>query len=108
MRKIDVSSYPIEVKLPSGEMNTVQYDVKEMLVGVLLHGSLGLTGKEIYKRSPIADKISKAEGELLLEEDEYNKIHSAVDTIKGFGMNDREMVRRVIEAEEVAVTETGK
>jgi len=108
MRKIDVSSYSIELKTATGEMINVDYIVKEMLVGVLLHSSLQLTGQEVYNRTPLADKIKKADAELLLEEDEYKKLLSAVKTIKGFGMNDAEMVRRIIEAEEVAVKEAGK
>lgn len=108
MRKINVSIYQVEVKLPSGDMTSVDYEVKEMLVGVLLHSSLQLTGQDIYNRMPLADKIKKANAELLLEEDEYKKLQSAVNTIKGFGMNDAEMVRRVIEAETVAVTEVNK
>lgn len=107
MRKIDVKSYPIQVKTPSGKPLDVQYDMKEMLVGLLLHTSLGLTGQEIYNRTPIADKIKNADGEVLLEEDEYAKMLGAVNTVKGFGMNDSEMLRRVIEAEEVAVKEAG-
>jgi len=111
MRKIDVSSYPVDVKLPSGEMTKVDYSVKEMLVGVLLHSSLQLTGLELHARMPIADKIKKhdlSKGMLLLEDDEYSKLLSAVKTIQGFGMNDAELVRRVIEAEGVAVTEADK
>lgn len=106
MRKIDISSYPIQIKTPTGEPLDIQYDMKEMLVGLLLHTSLGLTGQEIYKRTPIADKIKNADGEVLLEEDEYAKILGAVNTVKGFGMNDREMVRRIIDAKEVAVEES--
>lgn len=108
MRKIDVKSYPIQVKAPSGESLDVQYDMKEMLVGLLLHTSLGLNGTELHSRMPIADKIKKADGAVLLEEDEYAKILNAVNTVKGFGMNDSEMVRRIIDAKEVAVTEAGE
>ena len=109
MHKIDVSSYPVDIKTPTGEMLKIQYETKEMLVGVLLHSSLQLTGLELYNRAPLADKIKNADGsELLLEDEEYNKLLSAVKTITGFGMNDRELVRRVIEAEGVAVTEAGK
>lgn len=107
MHKINVSSYPINVKTPAGDMLNVDYNVKEMLVGVLLHPSLGLTGLELYNRTPLADKIKKADGFLLLEEDEYNKLLGAVKSIKGFGMNDGELVKRVIEAEEVDVAESG-
>lgn len=107
MRKIDISSYPIQLKAPSGEKIDIQYDMKEMLVGLLLHTSLGLTGQEIYKRTPIADKIKNADGEVLLEEDEYAKILGAVNTVKGFGMNDGVMIKRIIDAKEVAVEESG-
>lgn len=109
MHKIDVSSYQIEVKHPvTGEMKNLPYNVKEMLVGVLMHPSLQIAGAELYARMPIADKIKKAAGEVLLEEDEYAKLKAAVNTIQGFGMNDAELVRRVIEAEEVAVKEVAK
>ena len=109
MRKIDISSYQIEVKHPTtGEMKSVPYDVKEMLVGVFLHPSLQISGAELYKRMPIADKIKRSDGEVLLEDEEYVKILDAVNRIQGFGMNDRELVKRVIDAEEVAVTEAGK
>ena len=108
MRKIDISSYPIDVKTPTGEMIKVDYKVKEMLVGILMHPSLQIAGAELYKRMPIADKIKKSDGELLLEDEEYAKLLDAVNRIQGFGMNDAELVRRVIEAEEVAVTEAGR
>ena len=106
MRKINVNSYNIEVKEPTtNKLIPIEYNVKEMIVGVLLHPSLGITGAELYVRIPIADKIKKADGEVLLEEGEYNKVLSAVNTIKGFGMNDSEMVRRIVEAKEITVSE---
>ena len=107
MHKINIETYEMEVKLPSGEMTKLPYEMKETLVGVLLHPALNITGAELYTRMPIADKIKKADdGSVLLEDEEYNKLLSAVNTIKGFGMNDSEMVRRVIEAEKVAVSES--
>lgn len=109
MHKIDVSSYKIDVKHPvTGEMKNIPYNLKEMLVGVLMHPSLQIAGAELYKRMPIADKIKKADGEVLLEDEEYAKLLDAVKRIQGFGMNDAELVRRVIEAKEVAVKEAGK
>ena len=106
MRKINVNSYSIKVKDPSGQLIPMDYNVKEMIVGVLLHPTLGITGAELYVRMPIADKIKNADGEVLLEEGEYAKVLSAVNTIKGFGMNDSEMVRRIVEAKEITVSET--
>ena len=107
MRKIDVNSYKIEVKEPTtNKLISIDYNVKELLVGVLLHPSLQIAGAELYIRMPIADKIKKADGEVLLEEEEYAKILDAVNRIQGFGMNDSELVRRVIEAKEITVSET--
>ena len=107
MHKIDVSSYPVEVKDPSsGQPVKLDYEVKEMLVGVLLHPTLQITGAELYIRMPTADKIKKADDEVLLEDEEYSKLLDAVNRIKGFGMNDHELVRRVVEAKEITVSET--
>jgi hypothetical protein len=107
MRKIDATDYKIKVRLPSGEVINTPYNVREMLVGIILHPSLGINGAELYKRLPICDKIKKSsDGTVLLEEDEYSKLLSAVNAIQGFGMNDSELVRRVIEAKEITVTES--
>lgn len=109
MHKIDVSSYKVEVKdLATSQPVTIDYEVKEMLVGILLHPTLQMTGAEMYARMPIADKIKSADGEVLLEDNEYSKLLDAVNRIKGFGMNDRELVKRVIDARGVAVQEAGK
>lgn len=109
MRKIDISTYKVDVKNPeTNELIPSDYKVKDLLVGVLMHPSLQIAGAELYKRMPIADKIKKADGEVLLEDDEYAKLLDAVNRIQGFGMNDAELVRRVIEAKAVAVKEDGK
>jgi len=109
MHKININTYKVDVKNPAtNELTSIDYNVKELLVGVLLHPSLQIAGAELYKRMPIADKIKKADGELLLEDEEYAKLLDAVNRIQGFGMNDAELVRRVIEAETVAVTEVNK
>ncbi len=107
MRKINVESYEVLVKNPStNQLVPTDYDVKELLVGILLHPALGITGSELYKRMPIADKIKNSKNEVLLEEEEYTKLLDSVNRIQGFGMNDSEMVRRVIEAKEINVSET--
>lgn len=108
MHKIDISTYKVDVKdSATNKLIPIDYNVKELLVGVLMHPSLQIAGAELYKRMPIADKIKKADGEVLLEDEEYSKLLDAVNRIQGFGMNDSELVRRVIEAEVVAVTEAG-
>lgn len=109
MRKINVSNYKIKAEPTPGNIQEIDYAVKNSLINILLHNSLGLTGLEIYNRSPIADKIKNAEGEfLMLEDAEYEKLLSAVKSLKGFGANDQELVKRVIDAETVDVTQPGK
>ena len=107
MRKINTKNYTVDVKEPgTNKLIPLPYEVKELLVGVLMHPSLQIAGAELYKRMPIADKIKKADGEVLLEEEEYAKLLDAVNRIQGFGMNDSELVRRVIEAKEIPVEES--
>jgi len=43
------------------------------------------------------------EDEILLEEEEYQRIKKALDTYKGFGRNDIELITRINEAEKVEV-----
>lgn len=105
MRKIDLSKYEVVVPSADGQAKTDFYDVKESLSMCLTHPSLQLDGRELLKRSKIIDKIEAADGTLMLEEAEYDKVKQAFETIKGFSKNDMELVRRVLEAEEIEVKE---
>jgi hypothetical protein len=40
-----------------------------------------------------------------VEEDDYRKLRQAFETIQGFTKNDVELVKRVLEAEEIEVAE---
>jgi Uri superfamily endonuclease len=41
-----------------------------------------------------------------MEEEEYRKLRQAFETIEGFTKSDMELVRRVLEAEEIEVEES--
>ena len=108
MRKIDVRNYDVVIPVPDGEDKTDFYRVKESLEMCLLHPMLRLDGRELLVRGKIVDKISAADGTLMLEDEEYKKLKSAFETVTGFSKNDMEIVRRVLEAEEIEVAETKK
>jgi uncharacterized protein YacL (UPF0231 family) len=105
MKKINLKDYEVEVRTPTGT-NRVNYEVKTSIIGLLFQPELKLNGVELLKQNQLAEKILQhQEPEILLEDAEYNKIKQAIDLVKGFGKNDVELVRRVLEAEDVSVTE---
>lgn len=67
---------------------------------------MGLSGKELYDRGELADKIENYnDAELLLEEGEFEPVKQAFQKVKGFGENDRELVRRIFGASKIEVKE---
>ena len=107
MRKIDISSYEVILVMPDGQKKTDFYDMKESLSICLFHPSLQLNGREVLHRGKILNKIEQADGELMLEEAEYEKLKSAFEQVKGFSKNDLVMIDRVLNAEEIEVKEKG-
>jgi hypothetical protein len=107
MRKIDISDYEVTLAATDGQKKIDFYDVKESLSICLFHPTLQLDGRELLKRGKILDKIEQANGTLVLEEAEYEKLKSAFEQIQGFSKNDLEMVDRVLNAEEIEVKEKG-
>lgn len=100
------------IKLPTadGTFEPKPYNVKESMVSCLLHPALKLTGRELLLRNKLASRIEEAEiiegnGFILVEEEDYRKLQQAFETIEGFTKNDMELVRRVLDAEEIEVSE---
>jgi len=61
---------------------------------------LGLSGAELVKQNILAVKIETCKtDDILIEEDEYQRIKKAFDVFKGFGRNDVELVTRIQEAQ---------
>ena len=110
MRKIRLENYMVKSPMPDGSFEPKPYNVKESMVSCLLHPALKLTGRELLLRSKLTDQIEEAEivgghGFILVEEADYRKLRQAFETIEGFTKNDRELVQRVLEAEEIEVKE---
>jgi len=104
MRKINLKPYI--VKMGSVEQ---EYNVKENLIAVIFNRQLGLSGREIYERGKLADKIESCKnGYIILEEGEFEPIKQAFQKFKGFGYTDREMVRRIFECPKIEPEELQK
>jgi predicted AlkP superfamily phosphohydrolase/phosphomutase len=111
MRKIEVQNYMVNLRNPEGNLEPKPYNVKDSMVSCLLHPALKLTGRELLLRNKLATRIEEAEikegnGHILVEEEEYRKLRQAFETIEGFTKSDMELVRRVLEAEEIEVEES--
>lgn len=107
MRKIAIADYKIKARdQETGNSIEAPYNVKESLISILFLPALQLQAVELLERDRLGSKIMDVkDGFVLLEEAEYKKVLDAVNLHKGFGKNDVEFVRRVLEAEEVDVKE---
>ncbi|MCK9592317.1 MAG: hypothetical protein M0Q91_09960 [Methanoregula sp.] len=97
MRKIDVSDYEVG--------GSGSYPVKGTLIQLLFNPELKLSARDLIPQDAIARKIESANGTLLLEESEYQKVKAAIETVKGYGRADLEFVNRILNAPEVPVKE---
>jgi len=102
----------VQMQDAEGKLVPTPYKVNDSLVSCLLHPSLHLTGRELLLRGKLAMRIEEApivegNGHILIEDTDYQKLQQAFETIEWFTKSDMELVRRVLEAEEVAVTERG-
>ena len=110
MRKLNLKDYTVKVKTPDqmkpGEEieAEIPYPFMTSLLNLLFIPDLQLGGAELVRQNVLAMKLEQCkEDEILLEDEEYGRIKRAIDTFKGFGRNDVELVTRIDEAEVVEV-----
>jgi hypothetical protein len=101
MRKFDVTEYTIT--MDNGQ--TLPYRVKDSAVTILFNPDRKLNAVELLKTNTLAERIMGAEGHVLLEEADYAELKKACETVRGYGKEDVEFVRRVLEAPQVNVME---
>ena len=108
MRKLNLEDYMVTGKVRGGDGNpvdvTAPYHVKDSILNLMFIRDLQLSGAELVKQNVLAMKLEQCkDSEILLEDEEYQRIKKAIDTFRGFSRNDVELVRRVNEAEKVEV-----
>ncbi|MEN6396736.1 MAG: hypothetical protein ABFC78_09665 [Methanoregula sp.] len=110
MREINLDPYFVEAELPDGTKKPFPYIVKQSICGALFLPEQRLGMAELLDNDRLAQKIKAwPEGSpLLLEEAEYQKIRAAFEAHRGYTEHDVELVRRIMNAPEVAVTKAAK
>ena len=108
MRKLNLENYMVKGKVRGGDGNlvdvTAPYHVKDSILNLMFNRDLQLSGAELVKQNVLAMKLEQCkDSEILLEDEEYQRIKKAIDTFRGFDRNDVELVKRVNEAEVVEV-----
>ena len=104
MRKLNLADYQVTGKAKSAEGKIIDvtgpYKVKDSILNLMFARELGLSGAELVKQNILAVKIETCKtDDILIEEDEYQRIKKAFDVFKGFGRNDVELVTRIQEAQ---------
>ena len=105
MRKLELKPYEVKIRNTQGQLNALPYDFKDAIINLIFHPDLKLSGKALLETNIVAEKIMEADKEIMLEEAEYNKIKSAIDSFKGFTRNEVELVKRVTECPKIDVKE---
>lgn len=103
MRKINITTYKVTVRSANGETKEIDYGTKDSLVTILFNPELKLSAVDLLKQNKLAEKITDSTDELLLEDEEYNRVKAALDIVQGLGRNDVEFVKRILDAETVEV-----
>lgn len=99
MRKICVENYNV-----SQNGKEEPFLVKTSLCNLLFQPGLRLNFRELLKNEAVAVKIESCpDGFVFLLPDEYDRLKRAIETYDTFDRFSVELVRRVEEAEEVAV-----
>ena len=110
MRRLNLQDYIAYSKTPDqacpGKFLDIQYPypVKDAILTVMFAPVQRLSGAELIKQQAVALKIEASKnGEIMLEEAEYERVKNAFAKFEGFGRIDIELVTRINEAEIVEV-----
>lgn len=108
MRKLNLKDYTVTQKARGGDGQPIDiampYHFKDSVLNLMFNRDLQLSGAELVKQNVLAMKLETCkDDEILLEEEEYQRIKKAVDTFKGFNRNDVELVTRINEVVAVEV-----
>ena len=113
MKKINIKAYKVEAITDKGSQSmpySVVYSIENVMLanGPMTSQKLNMLGT--LRNSRIAEKIKGAEekGYILLEESEFIEVKKSFEAFSGFGKNEVELCKRIMEAETVEVEEKGK
>jgi len=99
--KIDLTDYTVMTP----DLKTMPYLVRDSMCSILMNPELQLNGTELLRRNKVAEKILEAGDEILLSDEEMGFLRQGADAVKGLAKNDVQLVKRILEAEQVEVAE---
>lgn len=104
MRQILLTTYPVTVKQKDGREMTIPYHVRESMIAILFQPTLKLQAPQLLRQEALADKIKKAGDSILVEEEEYERLLTAINSIEGLTQVEIEFVHRIVDAKKVEVS----
>lgn len=112
MRKLNLKNYQYTEKVRNPVNGKVQeftlpFNVKDSILNIMFLPELALRGAALVKQNVLAIKIEQSDGEILLEEEEYQRVLAAANAYPGQSRADVELIDRILNQtpEEVAVVE---
>jgi len=101
MRKLDLTNYQWAQKvqnpvLGSVETITLPYLVKDSILNLLFLPDLRLAGAALVRQNVLAMKIEQADGAILLEEEEYQRVRAAAEAYKAQSRADVALIDRIL------------
>lgn len=105
MKKINMVPFLVKVPQQDGSIKEIPYGIKDSLSSLLFQPALKLMAVSLLLQNKLVERVLAAGDELLLEDEEYNRVKAAIDIFEGFGRNDVEFVSRILNADSVEVKE---
>ncbi len=110
MRKLDLRDYQVTRKVIGGDGKLIDiaelYPVKDSILNIMFQPSLGLQGAEAVRQQVLAHKIEQAKDEIMLEEEEYERVKKAIESFSVQTRYDVELIDRVLnKTKDIEITE---
>lgn len=101
MRSLDLRDYQHTEKIQNPVTKevkelTLPYMVKDSLLNIMFLPSLNLRGAELVRQNVLAMKVEAAGDEILLEEEEFERIKTAVESYGAKSRADVGLVDRIL------------
>lgn len=100
MRKLDLRDYQWTQKVQNPirgiEEISLPYLVKDSILNIMFLPELRLQGAELVRQNMLAIKIEQSDGEVMLEEEEYQRVKRAAESYKAQSRADVGLIDRIL------------
>ncbi len=101
MRRLNLENYQVTEKVRNPVTGGVQeftlpYNVKDSILNILFLPSLKLQGAMLVKQNVLAMKIEQAGAEIMLEEEEYQRVLAAANAYQAQSRADVQLIDRIL------------